>query len=468
MYKIITTSWVKHLDFILSDLVCLQVSFLIAYALRFGGGLPYSHYEYRHWGIFIVFFHICIMFFTECYSGILRRGYLKEFKAVIKYNCIFISLVFALLFFTKHSYEYSRMMLFMFLAVNCALMFVSHCLLKLNLKRTAKDLNNSEYLLLVTKKDLAEENVAKLQMNEYSTLKLRGLVIVDEDMTGKKILGVPVVSDFANLFEFARKNVVDEVLLNVRDARIEELTNQFLEMGITVHINIDRISSKMPNASIEQISGFTVVTTCINTVSTRQIVLKRAVDILGGTAGIIAAAAAFLIFAPIIYIQSPGPIFFSQVRVGRNGRRFKIYKFRSMYMDAEERKAELMSQNKMSGLMFKMDNDPRVIPIGRFLRKTSIDELPQFFNILKGDMSLVGTRPPTCDEYEQYELHHKSRLAAKPGLTGMWQVSGRSNITDFEEVVELDTEYIKNWSLGMDLKIIFKTVMVVLGRVGSV
>jgi len=122
----------------------------------------------------------------------------------------------------------------------------------------------------------------------------------------------------------------------------------------------------------------------------------------------------------------------------------------------------------MSGLMFKMDNDPRVIPVGRFIRKTSIDELPQFFNILKGDMSLVGTRPPTVDEYSHYELHHKSRLAAKPGLTGMWQVSGRSNITDFEDIVALDTEYIKSWSLGLDLKIIFKTVAVVLGRVGSV
>lgn len=467
MYKIIRSRWVKHLDFILCDLVCLQISFLLSYALRIGG-LPYSRPVYMNWGLLIVLLHIFIVFFTECYSGIMRRGYLKEFKAVIKYNCIHISLIFVAMFFAKESAQFSRMMIFIFWVTNCVLMYASHCLLKYNIRKAANDASNSEYLLLVTKKDLVEGNVRRLTMNEYSTLKLRGIVVVDEDMTGQKVQGIPVVANYDSMFEFARKNVVDEVLLNVRDNRIEELTNQFLEMGITVHINIDRISSGMPNAAIENISGFTVVTTSINTVSTRQILLKRAVDILGGTAGILAAAAAFLIFAPIIYIQSPGPIFFSQVRVGRNGRRFKIYKFRSMYMDAEQRKAELMSQNKMSGLMFKMDNDPRVIPIGHFLRKASIDELPQFFNILKGDMSLVGTRPPTLEEYNQYELHHKSRLAAKPGLTGMWQVSGRSNITDFEEVVALDTEYIKNWSLGLDLKIILKTALVVLGRVGSV
>ena len=138
-------------------------------------------------------------------------------------------------------------------------------------------------------------------------------------------------------------------------------------------------------------------------------------------------------------------------------------------MDAEERKKELMKQNNVKdGMMFKMDDDPRIIKgVGHFIRKTSLDEFPQFWNILKGDMSLVGTRPPTMDEWEKYELHHRKRLAIKPGLTGMWQVSGRSNITDFEEVVRLDTEYIKKWSPGLDIKILLKTVAVVLGKVGS-
>lgn len=185
-------------------------------------------------------------------------------------------------------------------------------------------------------------------------------------------------------------------------------------------------------------------------------------DIAGGLIGILFTGIAYLIFAPLIKKQSPGPVFFSQTRVGKNGRPFKIYKFRSMYLDAEERKKELMEKNEMKGFMFKMEDDPRIFPIGRLMRKFSIDELPQFWNVLRGEMSLVGTRPPTMDEFEQYEAHHRARLGNKPGLTGMWQVSGRSKITDFEEVVSLDTYYISNWNLALDIRILFKTVKVVL------
>lgn len=138
-----------------------------------------------------------------------------------------------------------------------------------------------------------------------------------------------------------------------------------------------------------------------------------------------------------------------------------------MYTDAEKRKAELMANNKMSGFMFKMDNDPRITKVGKFIRKTSIDELPQFWNVLKGDMSLVGTRPPTIDEFDKYESHHKRRLSMRPGITGMWQVSGRSDIQNFEDVVRLDCEYIDNWSPALDLKILFKTVWVVLKGSGA-
>ena len=197
--------------------------------------------------------------------------------------------------------------------------------------------------------------------------------------------------------------------------------------------------------------------------------MKRLMDIVGGLIGLIGTAVIFVIVAPWIYVKSPGPIFFSQIRVGKNGRKFKIYKFRSMYMDAEERKKELMPQNNIKdGMMFKMDNDPRIIKgIGNFIRDYSLDEFPQFWNVLKGDMSLVGTRPPTEDEWEKYDLHHRARLAIKPGITGMWQISGRSDITDFEEVVRLDTEYIKNWDLGLDIKILLKTVLVVIGKDGA-
>jgi lipopolysaccharide/colanic/teichoic acid biosynthesis glycosyltransferase len=190
-------------------------------------------------------------------------------------------------------------------------------------------------------------------------------------------------------------------------------------------------------------------------------------DIVGAIIGLILALIAFIIFAPVIKIQSPGPVFFTQTRIGKNGRRFKFYKFRTMYKDAEARKKELLDKNEISGNMFKMENDPRIIPIGHFLRKYSIDELPQFWNVLIGDMSLVGTRPPLEDEYERYALHHKARLSIKPGLTGMWQVSGRSKITDFEDVVKLDTEYINHWSFGLDIRILLKTVKAVFTKDGA-
>lgn len=173
------------------------------------------------------------------------------------------------------------------------------------------------------------------------------------------------------------------------------------------------------------------------------------------------AGTLFIFVAPAIYIASLESIFFAHERVGKNGKRFKMYKFRSMYMDAEERKAELMKDNKLGDeKMFKLDFDPRVIGnkilpdgthktgIGDFIRRTSIDEFSQFFNVVKGDMSIIGTKSPLISEMNFYEMHHRARLAIRPGITGMWQVSGRSDITDFEEAVRLDKEYITNWNIG--------------------
>ena len=198
-----------------------------------------------------------------------------------------------------------------------------------------------------------------------------------------------------------------------------------------------------------------------------SLIIKRIIDIIGGIVGSIISAPIILVTAIPLLLESPGPLIFKQQRIGKNGRVFNIYKLRSMYVDAEERKKELMKNNKMNGHMFKMDNDPRITKVGRVIRKLSIDELPQFWNVVKGDMSLVGTRPPTVDEFEKYESHHKRRLSLKPGITGMWQVSGRSNIQNFEEIVALDCEYIDNWSLWLDIKIMLKTVWVVLTHKGA-
>lgn len=192
---------------------------------------------------------------------------------------------------------------------------------------------------------------------------------------------------------------------------------------------------------------------------------KRAFDIIGSLIGIILSSPIMLITAIAIKIDSKGPVIFKQERVGLNGRHFKMLKFRSMVADAEALKKNLEKQNQMSNnLMFKVEDDPRITRVGKFIRKTSIDELPQFFNVFVGDMSLVGTRPPTLDEVDQYSTYHWRRLSTRPGITGMWQVSGRNNITDFDEVVALDTEYIDNWSFWLDFKICCKTVWQVVAR----
>lgn len=253
--------------------------------------------------------------------------------------------------------------------------------------------------------------------------------------------------------------------------------DQFVEMGIVVHLKLVKVMDlKERKQHVEQFGSYTVLSTGINMATIRQTFLKRMMDIVGGIIGCLFTVILFIFVAPLIYVKSPGPIFFKQTRVGKNGRLFQMYKFRSMYVDAEERKKELMSQNKIKdGYMFKMEYDPRIIGsekgpgkgIGNFIRKYSIDEFPQFFNVLKGDMSLVGTRPPTVDEWQKYELHHRARLAIKPGITGLWQVSGRSSITDFEEVVKLDTKYIINWSFALDLKILLKTIGSVLRKDGA-
>lgn len=194
-------------------------------------------------------------------------------------------------------------------------------------------------------------------------------------------------------------------------------------------------------------------------VKNSNLISKRILDIIGCIFGLTLTLILLLFIAPAIKIESRGPIFNKQTRMGKNGKPFTLYKFRSMYIDAEQRKKELMQQNEMNVLMFKMRHDPRITKVGKFLRKTSLDELPNFINVLKGEMSLVGVRPPTKQEVEQYEDRHKKRLTLKPGITGIWQISRRSDITDFEDVIKMDLDYIENWTIFMDLKILMKTVL---------
>ncbi len=299
---------------------------------------------------------------------------------------------------------------------------------------------------------------------------------------GKKIKGIPVVADLNTATDYICRNWVDSVYIDcpATDKGIDKILSDCREMAVPVHCHIPGVSNHDQKQFVERVGGTTVLTLSNTYATPVQVFAKRCMDIVGGLIGSLIALLIIAVVGPMIKHASPGPILYRSERIGKNGKRFKMIKIRSMVMNAESLKKDLMDQNRVKdGMMFKLDWDPRIIGnvelpdgtkktgIGEFIRKTSLDEFPQFFNVLMGDMSLVGTRPPTPDEWDKYEHHHRARLATKPGLTGMWQVSGRSEIMDFEEVVKLDTDYIQNWSMGLDMKILLKTVWVVLRGKGA-
>lgn len=288
-------------------------------------------------------------------------------------------------------------------------------------------------------------------------------VLKNRPFKGKKTLGY-----IDDLEEVLKNNPVDQVIFTLPTGYAGEFEKYVClceEMGVTVKMIVDLYDLKIAKTYMTYIGTLPVITFHSVSVNSFELAMKRFIDIVGAIIGLFITAIASIFIVPAIKLSDPGPVLFSQNRVGLNGRIFKIYKFRTMYVDAEARKKELMKQNEVNGgLMFKIKADPRITKVGKFLRKTSLDELPQFINVLKGEMSLVGTRPPTVDEVSLYANYHRRRISFKPGLTGMWQVSGRSNITDFEKVVSLDTQYIDEWSLWLDIKIILKTILVVLKK----
>lgn len=471
MYNNKKNSLLKHWDFILLDIIVLQVVFVLSYMIRNGFDFPYDDDSYLRVGFVLVLMDLLVMLFNESYKNIIKRGPFAELVAVIKHVSITMVCLVAYMFVVKVSSNFSRMVFMFTWGFGIVAMWCLRMLLKQIVRSRVERLKDRRSVVLVTSIAVVSETIEAIKKIRYRDYRINAVVLLDDNGKSIETYGVQVLNKKTNVIEYLQKNVVDEVLVNLPDdvELPSKLMEACVEMGITIHVTLSKIGKLGGDKLIESFAGYTVMTSCLRMASLRQAVLKRCLDILGGIVGVILTGILCIFVGPAIYSKSPGPIFFAQERVGMNGRKFKIYKFRSMYMDAEKRKKELMEKNEMNGLMFKMKDDPRIIKgVGHFIRKTSIDEFPQFFNVLKGDMSLVGTRPPTVGEYEQYDMHHKKRLAAKPGITGMWQVSGRSDITDFEEVVKLDTEYIENWSMGLDIKILLKTVAAVFTGSGSV
>ena len=445
MYKKSSSSFVKHLDFLIIDLVLLAGAYVLAFLVRHQWTIPrYLFNPFIQFGIILLIVYLLISLISNAY-----KENAPEFQSAVLSRWVFVlTAVFAIVLIWpirvlwKHS---------------------------IRMRLLRNNIGGREQMLLILEASSLDSSIQEIFNKKYQTYDFCGIVTTDPARVGEEIEGIPIVAGINDLEEYVLANIVDDVLISIDNAEMSALLiNYFLEMGIVVHMAIMNSDSPLPNARLDEIGDMFVLTTSLSAASPWQLMVKRIADIFGGLIGCLITGIAYLFVAPQIKKIDPGPVFFHQTRIGRNGRRFELYKFRSKYQDAEARKAELMDLNEMEGPMFKIKDDPRILPkIGKRIRDWSIDELPQFWNILKGDMSLVGTRPPTVEEFECYEPHHKARLSFRPGLTGLWQVSGRNRIDEFEEIVRLDTEYIKNWSLREDLMIILKTFVVVLKRKGS-
>lgn len=322
----------------------------------------------------------------------------------------------------------------------------------------------TQRILLVTTRARVERVLKQLSSYEYGYVS--AVCIVDDEHFESSNLTIVTLD---NLVTYATRSVVDQVVINLPSENflIADFVSQFEMMGLPVAVNIAALEFVTNSEkAIQRFGNSSVVNFSTTFYRSSDVALKRMIDIIGSLFGLVICGIVSIFLVPLIK-KDGGPAIFAQDRVCRNGRIFKFYKFRSMRVDAEEIKKDLMSQNQMQGGMFKIENDPRVTKIGYFIRKTSLDELPQFWNVLKGDMSLVGTRPPTLDEYMKYTPEQKRRLSFKPGITGLWQISGRSNITNFDDVVKLDVTYLDGWTIWKDIEILLKTIKVVVMKDGA-
>ena len=434
------------------DLVSIGISLILATYLRFGNFRDMGDKEI-HFQVCLVFLLFCTIysFFIDWNRNFLKRNWHSEFRAILQYSVIMILVTQTIMYFLKWADVFSRWVMIVFAIINLILSFLLHMAVKKILRMHYNSELSKIKLLVITQKNLKDSVLTKLAQNLDISFQIVETVLIEE-----------MEKDFLM--------ALDEIFLYAPDLPQKEaqiIINSFDEMGINCHYCVELPGTQSDRSEFGDFGSYSVITYTRFQSSYKRLLIKRLMDIVGGLVGLLITAVFFPLVAIAIKADSPGPVLFSQVRIGRNGRRFKIYKFRSMYIDAEERKKELEKQNEMQGLMFKMENDPRITKVGKFIRKTSIDELPQFYNVVKGDMSLVGTRPPTADEFEKYNQYYRRRISMTPGLTGMWQVSGRSEIENFDDVVKYDLEYIDNWSLTLDIKILLRTVWVVLAGRGS-
>jgi len=488
----------------LVDIICLSFANLVSFLFFTFVIKRIPSFEGEEWiRFFLTLFMSYLIIFFSFHRNMLihRRDRAKEIRSIIQNTTLTYALFSVAIVMLKNPIVQSRYLLLSGYILFTAFSMGGRYFLKRYLTGYFTRSKIASYVGIITTSDRAEEFVKSID-SDWS-MSIKGIVLLDNFVSGnsfkfnpeeevygisspviinektktlpKEILDYPVMSVDETFLNWMRSSALDDVFINLPyadDSEVQQLIEELEDMGITVHVNIPMLddilnASKFNNINCKIQYGSPMATFEASTQNNFALALKRLFDIVMSLIGIIVSLPVIAITAIPLKLESEGPLFFRQLRVGRNGRPFYIYKLRSMYVDAEERKKELMDENEMNGFMFKMEDDPRITKVGKVIRRLSVDELPQFFNVLKGDMSIVGTRPPTLDEFNQYESHHKRRLSMRPGITGLWQVSGRSAIQDFEEVVRLDCQYIDDWSMLLDVSILFKTVPVVLTHKGA-
>ena len=414
---------------------------------------------------FLMVVHVISYYVSDYSKNFKYRSSAEELIQTIKYEFVYLLLAVVILPLLTPYLPYLSLYNLLWI-VGCNTLFI--LVLNLFIRKVWKFLSHmkkyTQRILLVTTRARVERVLKQLSTYDYGYVS--AVSIVDDEHFESSNFTIVTLD---NLVTYATRSVVDQVVINLPSESflIADFVSRFETMGLPVAVNIAALDFVTNSEkAIQQFGDSSVVNFSTTFYRSSDIALKRVIDIIGSLVGLIICGLVSIFLVPLIK-RDGGPAIFVQDRVGRNGRVFKFYKFRSMRVDAEEIKKDLMSQNQMQGGMFKIENDPRITKIGHFIRKTSLDELPQFWNVLKGDMSLVGTRPPTLDEYMTYTPEQKRRLSFKPGITGLWQISGRSNIKNFDEVVKLDVTYLDGWTIWKDIEILLKTIKVVFMKDGA-
>jgi exopolysaccharide biosynthesis polyprenyl glycosylphosphotransferase len=404
------------------------------------------------------------------WSPIRRQDVIHYLAAVTKAvgdACVFC--VFVMVLFTRGGLDHT------FLVVLCSATLVYLLTFRMVTRLSIRELRslgiNNARIIIVGANDRTVHLIDVLRMQSVAGYNLSG-VLDDDPERGTMVEseGVPYIGDISSLKERVIQGEVDEVYICLpvrsRYESIQEIAHLCEGGGISVHLVADLFPMRVATSRLMHLEDIPLLNLSTIPEAHGKVFMKRAIDFVGSTILIAVLSPMLLLLAILVKLDSKGPVLFAQERVGQNQRRFKMLKYRSMIVNAEAVQATLMDQNEMDGPVFKIKNDPRITRLGRFIRKYSLDEFPQLFNVWRGEMSLVGPRPPIPSEVELYTWSQRRRLSIKPGMTGLWQVSGRNEV-GFEEWVEMDLDYIDSWSIGLDILILLKTFRAVFAGRGA-